>query len=166
MGQLVSRLIFNHFHLLVRPGGDHLLAPIWLSLAAARSAGQGWPKAIAKRLALTVTSTTAGNVGRVSFPAVSANDDNSEAELAFRRGDRAHPCIRSIHGDRNHDAVMRIAAKLRSSGPILHRGSEAMEERRVTATSDRRQPHYRQCGCHVVLLFLVRLPSLTPPDAR
>jgi hypothetical protein len=37
--------------------------------------------------------------------------------------------------------VMRIAAKLRSSGPILHRGSEAMEERRVTATSDRhRQP--------------------------
>ena len=31
---------------------------------------------------------------------------------------------------------MRIAAKLRSSGPILHRGSEAMEERRVTATSD------------------------------
>ena len=25
MGQLVSRLIFNHFHLLVRPGGDTLL---------------------------------------------------------------------------------------------------------------------------------------------
>ncbi len=119
----------------------HLLAPTWLSLAAARSDGQGWPKAIAKRLALDGHE----HGGRLRWSGELCCSEckrrQFRAELAIRREDRAHPCIRSIREDRNHDAVMRIAAKLRSSGPILHRGSEAMEERRVTTTSDRhRQP--------------------------
>ena len=48
---------------------------------------------------------------------------------------------------------MRIAAKLRSSGPILHRGSEAMEERRVTATSDRHRLPLAWAAKVVVMLF-------------
>jgi hypothetical protein len=143
MGQLVSSLTFNRFHLLVRPGGDHLLVPTWLSLAAAHSDGQGWPKAIAKRLALDGYE----HGGRLRWSGELSCSECKQrqfrGELAIRREDRAHPCIRSIREDRNHDAVMRIAAKLRSSGPILHRGLKAMEERRVTATSDRhRQPRW------------------------
>ena len=36
----------------------------------------------------------------------------------------AQPCIRLIREDRNHDAVMRIAAKPRGGGPILQSGLE------------------------------------------
>ena len=43
MRRLLSRLIFK---------SCRLLGPTWLSLAAARSDGQRWPKAIAKRLAV------------------------------------------------------------------------------------------------------------------
>jgi hypothetical protein len=50
-GAFTVKLIFDHFHLLVRPA-RHLLVPTWFLLAAARSDGQGWPKAVAKRLAL------------------------------------------------------------------------------------------------------------------
>jgi len=38
------------------------------------------------------------------------------------------PCIRWIHEDLNHDAAMRIAAKLRGGGPILRGGVEARGE--------------------------------------
>jgi len=38
---------------------------------------------------------------------------------------RPHPCMRWVL-DPDHDAVMRIAAKLRGGGPILYRGIKAM----------------------------------------
>jgi len=38
---------------------------------------------------------------------------------------RSHPCMRWAR-DPDHDAVMRIAAKLRGGGPILYRGIKAM----------------------------------------
>src|SRR5262245_56322964 len=38
---------------------------------------------------------------------------------------RPHPCMRWARGP-DHDAVMRIAAKLRGGGPILSYGIEAM----------------------------------------
>ena len=40
-------------------------------------------------------------------------------------GLRPHPCMRWAR-DPDHDAVMRIAAKLRGGGPILYRGIKAM----------------------------------------
>src|SRR5262245_62686741 len=40
-------------------------------------------------------------------------------------GLRPHPCMRWAR-DPDHDAVMRIAAKLRGGGPILYHGIEAM----------------------------------------
>jgi len=61
------------------------------------------------------------------------------------------------------------AAKPRGSGPILHRGLEAMEGHRVTATSDRHRLPLAWAAKVVVMLFCCssfRLPSLTPPDAR
>ena len=170
MGQLVSSPIFNRFHLLVRPGGDHLLAPTWLSLTAAHSDGQGWPKAIAKRLALDghkhggrlrwSGELSCSECKRRQFRGGSSPSGAKIARiLVFGRSVRI----------RNHDAVMRIAAKLRSSGPILHRGLEAMEERRVTATSDRHRLPLAWAAKVVVMLFCCSsfpLPSLTPPDAR
>ena len=50
------------------------------------------------------------------------------------------------------------AAKLRGSGPILHRGLEAMEGtsgHRHLGSSSAAPSMGRQSGCHVVLLFLV-----------
>ena len=51
MGRLVSRF-FVMGYLLVRPGCDISSSRPVFRQAAARSGGQGWPKAIAKRLAL------------------------------------------------------------------------------------------------------------------
>ena len=48
-------------------------------------------------------------------PAVRTNDDNSEGSSHLTRG-AAQPCIRLIREDRNHDAVMRIAAGHRHLG--------------------------------------------------
>jgi hypothetical protein len=50
------------------------------------------------------------------------------------------------------------AAKLRGSGPILHRGLEAMEAtsgHRHLGSSSAAPSMGRQSGCHIVLLFLV-----------
>src|SRR5258708_17368523 len=47
-------------------------------------------------------------------------------ELAIRRDLAPQTCIRSIHKDRNHDAVMRIGGEAPGGGPILNRGSKAM----------------------------------------
>jgi hypothetical protein len=78
-------------------------------------------------LPLTVASTAACLLfggrpfgGRGSFMAISGY----RGELAIRRERRAPQiCIRSIHEDRHHDAVMRIGGELRGGGPILNRGS-------------------------------------------
>ena len=127
-------------------------------MAAAHSDGQGWPKAIAKQLALDGHE----HGGRLRWSGELSCSECKQrqfrGELAIRREDRAHPCIRSIREDRNHDAVMRIAAKLRSSGPILHRGLEAMEERRVTATSDPSSAALLVWTANVVVLLLLVCP--------
>src|SRR5271157_122412 len=92
--------------------------------------------------------------------------------MTIPRGDRdlarsaAQPCIRLIREDRNHDAVMRIAAKLRGGGPILHGGSETMGVRRVTATSDRHRQSLAGPAKLVVLLCLSFRLLLMRPDAR
>jgi hypothetical protein len=58
MGRLVSRLVIGD--LLVRRAGDISLSRPNFGQAAARSGGQGWPKAIAKRLALDDREHTGG----------------------------------------------------------------------------------------------------------
>ena len=52
--------------------------------------------------------------------------DVSEGELAIRRDLAPQTCIRSIHKDRNHDAVMRIGGEAPGGGPILLVGISAM----------------------------------------
>ena len=145
-----------------------LLGPTWLSLAAARSDGQGWPKAIAKRLALD-GHEHGGRLTLVRRRVVRTDDDNSEGSsllgatiariLVFGRSVRIGTMMQSYAS----------AAKPRGSGPILHRGLEAMEGHRVTATSDRHRLPLAWAAKVVVMLFCCssfRLPSLTPPDAR
>ena len=86
---------------------------------------------------------------------VRTNDDHSEGSSRSARTP-AQPCIRLIREDRNHDAVMRIAAKLRDGGPILQSGLETTGVGRVTATSDcHRQSLAQGCqsGCAIVTLL-------------
>jgi hypothetical protein len=78
-------------HLLVRPIGDHLLVPTFLRGGAARSDRQGWGRRpIAQRLVLDGHE----HGGRLhwlgkSFPAVRANDDNSEGSSPSADAGRA-----------------------------------------------------------------------------
>jgi hypothetical protein len=109
MGRLVSRL-FVIGHLLVRPGCDISSSRPAFRQAAARSGGQGWPKAIAERLALDGREHS-GRLAR-SGRARLATEDDTEGELAIVRADRApRTCIRPTREDRNHDAVMRIGGE-------------------------------------------------------
>jgi len=91
-------------------GLRHLLVPTCFRQAAARSGGQGWPKAIAERLALDGREHS-GRLARSGRTPV-RNWDDTEGELAIVRADRApRTCIRPIREDRNHDAVMRIGGE-------------------------------------------------------
>ena len=104
---------------------------------------------------LKVTSTAAGYVGRVRFPAVSANNVNSEGSspsgakiariLVFGRSVRIGTMMQSCAS----------AAKLRGSGPILHRGMEAMDgasgHRHLGSLSAARWMS-RQTGCLAAVL--------------
>ena len=93
MGQLVSSLMIAH--LLVRQVATSA-RPDLAWLGAARSGGQGWPKAIAKRLALEGRDHTGG--------------------LAGSGRDWTYPPGRSkLHEDRNHDQSCASAAKLRGA---------------------------------------------------
>src|SRR5262249_13703796 len=57
-----------------------------------------------------------------------ANYDDTEGSSPSGASIAPQTCIRSIREDRNHDAVMRIAAKLRGGGPILRRGSKTKSQ--------------------------------------
>jgi hypothetical protein len=83
-------------------------------LGAARGGGQGWPKAIAKRLALDGREHS----GRQSLDWVGVYPPAVRACMTIPRGSsplgaeyRAQACIWPIHEVRNHDAVMRIGGK-------------------------------------------------------
>src|SRR5256885_5053070 len=94
------------------------------SFAAERSDGQGWPKAIAKRLALDGREHSGQicGIGRPIPVAVSfrtcfvarfnvANYDDTEGSSPSGASIAPQTCIRSIREDRNHDAVMRIGGE-------------------------------------------------------
>src|SRR5256885_13167504 len=94
------------------------------SFAAERSDGQGWPKAIAKRLALDGREHSGRLVGlgrpipvAVSFRTCFvarfnvANYDDTEGSSPSGASIAPQTCIRSIREDRNHDAVMRIGGE-------------------------------------------------------
>jgi hypothetical protein len=105
MGRLVSRLF------IIGPspcsaGLRHLLVPTCFRQAAARSGGQGWPKAIAERLALDGREHS-GRLARSGWQL-----RRYRGELAIVRADRApRTCIRQTREGRNHDAVMRIGGE-------------------------------------------------------
>jgi hypothetical protein len=167
MGKLVSRPIFNHFHLHVRPGGDHLLTRPGYRWPPRTVTVKGGRRPSRSDSPLTVTSTAAGYVGRVSFAAVSANDDNSEGSspsgakiariLVFGRSVRIGTMMQSCASRRSSEAAgpFFIAARKpwRSVGsppPRIVIGSPASMD--------------CQCGCPVVAR--ISLPSLMLPDAR
>ena len=91
------------------------------SFAAERSDGQGWPKAIAKRLALDGREHSgrlvrSGEAGLWCWDSLSryvsvGNGRRYRGELAIRRNFAPQTCIRSIREDRHHDAVMRIGGE-------------------------------------------------------
>src|SRR5262245_33212378 len=89
-----------------------------------RSGRQGWPKAIAKRLALDGREHSGTLVGlgrpfpvKVSFRTCFlarfnvANYEDTEGSSPSGASIAPQTCIRSIREDRNHDAVMRIGGE-------------------------------------------------------
>ena len=99
MRQLLSRLIFNRLVSSARPGFR------WPPRAVTVKGGR---RPSRSDLPLTVTRWQA-DVGQATR---SENRRRQfRGELAIRREDRAHPCIRSIREDRNHDAVIRISGE-------------------------------------------------------
>jgi hypothetical protein len=150
---------------LVRRAGDHVPRPgfRWPPRAVTVKGGRRLSRS---DLPLMVTSTAAGYVGRVSFPAVSADDNNSEGSspsgakiariLVFGRSVRI-------------ETMMQSCASRRSSGaasPFFIAAWEPWREHRVTATSERhRQPPTVGCQCGCPAVSPVSVPSLTPPGA-
>ena len=138
--------------------------PTWLAPRAVN--GQGWPQAIAQRRALDGHE----HGGRLRT-GPDERSPRAHQAMTIPRGARnlarsaAQPCIRLIREDRNHDAVMRIAAKPRAAGPFFRAVWKTMGCGRVTATSDR----YRQ-SCTGLPKWLSGYPSpsallLRTPDA-
>ena len=84
-------------------------------------------------------------------------------EPAFERELSRHNLVFGGSKDPNHDAVMRIGAKLRTGGPILCYGVISHGVHRVTATSNRHwrpvtsgQAGPKLLGAFYVLLVIVR----------
>ncbi len=132
-------------HLLVRLARDISSSRRSFRPAAAHSGRQGWPKAIAQRLALDGREHSArlAQSGRsgVSFPrsfSVDNKDDTEGSspsgartarhELVFGRPAKVATTMQSCAS----------AAKLRGGGPILNRGAKAIVQYRVAAASVRR----------------------------
>ena len=92
--------------------------PDLVSLAAARSGGQGWAKGPSRSdLPLTVASTVAGLADRgvetyrfLRWFGV-GNFDGTEGSSPSGAEIAPQTCIRPIREDRNHDAVMRIGGE-------------------------------------------------------
>jgi len=105
-------------------------------LAAARSDGQGWPQAIAKRLALD-GHEHGGRLGGSGRASSSGKRRQFRGELAIGRSTRHN----LVFGRSGRIVTMMqscaSAAKLRGDGSNLHSGFEAMVLRRITVTSDR-----------------------------
>ena len=141
MGSFVSSRVIQVLSLSIQSRclslGHHLLVRTELFLlAAARRDGQGWPKAIAKRLALDRREHSGRLVG--SGEAVSGvrsgvwlpDEDFSVGDWTVPRGAR-HQARASRHklvfGQSVRIGTMMqsyaSAAKLRGGGPILNRGS-------------------------------------------
>src|ERR1700756_5371292 len=164
MGRLVSRLLVMG-HLLVRPGCDISSSRPVFRQAAARSGGQGWPKAIAERLALAAASTAAdlrdrgGLRSRLATETIPRWSSPSCAqiarhELVFGRPERIATTMQSCAS----------AAKLREGGPILNRGARTIVQHRVAATSVHQLQHGidKALGCSnsVVLMRPVAAADL------
>jgi hypothetical protein len=119
MGLLVSRSILV-------PSPCSTLAAISSSrpvtwLAAARSGGQGWPQAIAKRLALDGREHS-GRLGWSGLPSCSwTTDHDSEGACHHARSSAANLYSVDPVGS-HHDAVIRISGEAPGGGPILRRG--------------------------------------------
>src|SRR5947199_2647831 len=104
------------------------------SFAAERSDGQGWLKAIAKRLALDGREHSgrlvrSGEAGLWCWDSLSryvsvGNGRRYRGELAIRRNFAPQTCIRSIREDRHHDAVMRIGGEAPRRWAHSNRGSK------------------------------------------
>ena len=152
MGRLLSRA--DSEHLLVRLARDISSSRPDFPADAARSGSQGWPKAIAQRLALDgrehgVKLPQSGDTGvSRSFSSVSTAATIPRGarhwarvarhELVFGRPRRSH-----------HDAVMRIGGKAPRGGPILNRGAKAIVQHRVAAASVRRLQVEQRCDARL-----------------
>jgi hypothetical protein len=110
-------------------------------------------------LALTVPSTAAPS----NAVGLGQQDDDQRGSPRSSADLSRHNLVFGGSKDPNHDAVMRIGAKLRSGGPILCYGVISHGVHRVTATSNR---HWRPAtsgqagpkllGAFYVLLVIVR----------
>ena len=129
-------------HLLVRPICDISLSRPDFPADAARSGRQGWPKAIAQRLALD------GREHSVKLPksgdtSVSRSLSSVSTTTTLPRGARhrarvaRHELVFGRPRRSHHDAVMRIGGEAPRGGPILNRGAKAIVQHRVAAASVR-----------------------------
>ncbi len=153
--------------------GRHLLVPTCFFLGAGRSGGQGWPKAIAQRLALDGRDHSAklAQSGRhgCRAPARSGRQRRRyRGELAIGRASRA---TNLYSADPRVDTTMQScasAAKLRGGGPILNRGAKAIVQHRVAAASVRHlQPSVSATlGCSNSMALTAPGGAADPPASR
>jgi hypothetical protein len=121
MGRLVSRPVVQSSNLLVRSTGDHLLVPTYAFYWPLRAATvKGGRRPSRSDLPLTVVSTAACLlVGRRPVPgswllygdfSVGSFHD-TEGSSPSGASIAPQTCIRSVHEDHDHDAVMRIGGE-------------------------------------------------------
>jgi hypothetical protein len=123
-GALSVKAALGSFHLIVRHAGDHLLVPTGFDGQLGAVTVKGGRRPSRSDVPLTVTSKAAGLLGReAGFPNETSRSGRSfpdgsvfatmTIEGSSPSGARIAPqtCIRSIRGDRDHDAVMRIGGE-------------------------------------------------------
>jgi hypothetical protein len=160
MGHLVSSLVINHPISLFDPVAiiSSSRSDCFIGLAAARSGpllGSG-------------RQTLAGPLlWRVRFPYASFSvDDYDDTEESSPSGASIAPqtCIRSIHADRNHDAVMRIGGE--APRRRAHSKSRLIDhvQSRVATTSVRSSTARRQHDSELQKAQVLGAQVATPPD--